>query len=145
MVSLDYRVAYSEVLEILKYVPKDYVNKIPNEMLQTFKQNANENYEFKYNVDKTLIEQNVSKTARYIIAILFRDYWATPEQRDKIIAKEKYDLDKIEQQKIEKYSYDNLFKTRPKDDIAIDNNEMIIYKETIFKKIIEKIKRILKM
>lgn len=33
-------------------------------------------------------EQNVSKKAKTIIAILFRDYWATDIQREKIKAKE---------------------------------------------------------
>ena len=33
-------------------------------------------------------EQKTSKIAKTIIAILFRDYWATPYQRERILAKE---------------------------------------------------------
>ncbi len=36
------------------------------------------------------------KRTKAIIAILFRDYWATPEQREKILAKQNYDRIQIE-------------------------------------------------
>lgn len=132
MVSVEYRNAYKEVLEILHYVSKEDVNKIPKEMLQTFEQNANIDYEFKYNPNETLEKQKVSEKARYIIAILFRDYWATEEQRNKIIAKEKYDLNNIEVQKQEKYSYDKLFENKQKNiesSTVKEHTELVEYKE----------------
>lgn len=83
MVDIKYANAYSEVLEILKYIPVEDYNKIPKNKIELFKTNANNDYSFKYNPNKTLDEQNVSKTAKAIIAILFRDYWATEIQRKK--------------------------------------------------------------
>lgn len=50
------------------------------------------NYKFNYNPNLTLEEQNVSKRARAIIAILFRDYWATDIQRNKIVKMQKMNL-----------------------------------------------------
>ena len=110
MIDIEYANAYTEVLEILKYISVEDYNKIPKSRIDLFKTNANKEYTFKYNPDKTLDEQNVSKTAKEIIAILFRDYWATDNQREKIMKKQNYDRQKLEEEKREKYNPDNLFK-----------------------------------
>ena len=61
-------------------------------------------------------EQNVSKITKGIIAILFRDYWATPIQKEKIIKKQKIERQKIELQKQEKYNIDVFKKKKQKTD-----------------------------
>ena len=114
MVSVEYANAYSEVLEILKYISKEDYEKIPNSKIELFKTNHNKEYIFKYNPNKTLDEQNVSKTAKAIIAILFRDYWATEIQKEKIITKQNYDRKQLEEKKKERYNSDNLFKNNEK-------------------------------
>ena len=78
MISIEYANAYNEVLEILKYISKEDYNRIPIEQIKLFEANANSNHIFSYNPEKTLDEQNVLKITKGIIAILFRDYWATP-------------------------------------------------------------------
>ena len=117
MVSVEYANAYSEVLEILKYISKEDYEKIPNSKIELFETNHNKEYIFKYNPNKTLDEQNVSKTAKAIIAILFRDYWATELQKEKIIAKQNYDRMQLEEKKKERYNSDNLFKNNKKKNI----------------------------
>ena len=69
-----------------------------------FKTYANNDHTFCYDTTKTLDEQNVSKTAKAIIAILFRDYWATEIQKQKITAKQNYDRQSLEEKKKEKYN-----------------------------------------
>ena len=135
MVNIEYKIAYSEVLEILKYISKEEFNKIPQDMLEMFKANAINNNEFVYNPRKTLQEQNVSETARTIIAILFRDYWATENQKEKILKKQNYDREKIKE---EMYNTNNIFKKHnTQQNEAYIKNEvaMIEYKESIFTKI----------
>lgn len=143
MVNVEYANAYSEVIEILNHIPKSDYDKIPNNMIEVFTRNNNKEYEFNYDVTKTLNEQNVSKIAKTIIAILFRDYWATPTQREKIITKEKYDIAKLEQEKRETYNPDNLFKKNNKslNNNALNQNTAIIeYKEeSHFKKLLNRI------
>lgn len=136
MVNLEYANAYSEVLEILKHISQEDYNKIPREKIILFQSNYNKEYNFTYDIYKTLDEQNVSKKAKTIIAILFRDYWATDTQREKIKEKEKNDH-KIKEQ--EKYNPDNLFKNNniEKENI-LNNNKMILYKEPLIKKILNK-------
>lgn len=143
MVNVEYANAYSEVLEILNHIPKSDYDKIPNNMIEVFIRNNNKEYEFNYDVTKTLNEQNVSKVAKTIIAILFRDYWATPTQREKIIAKEKYDIAKLEQEKREIYNPDDIFKKKEKnqeENIVSQNTSLIEYKESnFFERLLNKI------
>ena len=137
---------YNEVIEILNYIPKEDFNKIPTDIINMFKAYMNPNYHFKYDANKTLEEQNVSKEARTIIAIFFRDYWATPEQRDKIKAKERYDMTKREEEKRETYNTDDLFKNNPtKVETTNSSMAMIEYKESFIMKTIKRIKNIFKL
>lgn len=141
MVNIEYANAYSEVLEILNHIPKSDYNKIPTDMIKLFTTNKNKEYSFSYDVNKTLNEQNVSKKAKTIIAILFRDYWATPYQRERILAKEKYDIAKMEEEKREKYNPDDLFKTdKQKKEEQITNLPIEIKKENFFKRLVRFIK-----
>lgn len=144
MVEFQYANAYKEVLEILKYIQIEDYNKIPKTKIELFETYSNKDYVFEYNPRKTLNEQNVSKTAKAIIGLLFRDYWATEIQKDKIIAKQKYDRQQIELEKQEKYNSDNIFRNKNQDikqEKNINNTvSMITYKESIFNKILNKIK-----
>lgn len=141
MVELEYANAYTEVLEILKYISQEDYNKIPNEKIELFKTNCNKNYTFHYDITKTLNEQNVSKKAKVIIAILFRDYWATDIQRRKIKAKEEYDKQIKEKETKEKHNENSLLAkelNENKDDTK-NHTEIMIYKESLIKKIINRI------
>lgn len=118
MIDIEYANAYSEVLEILKYIPIEDYDKIPKNRINLFKTYANKDHAFCYNTTKTLDEQNVSKIAKGIIAILFRDYWATEIQKEKIIAKQNYDRMQIIEEKKEIYNYDNNFKNNNEKNIV---------------------------
>ena len=143
MVDIVYANAYKEVIEILKHVSKEDYDKIPEEKIKLFETNANKDYSFNYDINKTLDEQNVSKKAKTIIAILFRDYWATDAQREKIKAKEQYDRKIKEEENREKYNPDNLFKkqdlVKNTEDIMTEEVTMVEYKESIFRKIFNKL------
>jgi len=144
MAENQYAIAYSEVLEILKYISKEDYNKIPQEKLNVFKTNASKDYKLKYDPQRTLDEQNISKKAKAIIGLLFRDYWATESQREKIIRKQNYDRMKIEKEKQEQYNQNDIFKEKQinKNSINIENTSIIKYKKSLLSKILQKIKRI---
>lgn len=108
----NYSKAYKEVIEILKYMPEESVSKIPQEILETFKQKRDTEYDFKVIENKSFEEQNIMNETKAIFANIFRDYWATPNQRERIKTKEKYDLQKIEEEKRKKYNPDDIFKKR---------------------------------
>lgn len=142
MLDLEYGNAYKEVLEILKHISQEDYDKIPEEKIAFFERNFNKNYAFKYDINKTLDEQNVSKKAKIIIAILFRDYWATDEQREKIKVKEQHDRQIKEQEIQNKNNLDNNLKN---ENITSDNNKITLYKEPLIKRIISKIMNWIKL
>lgn len=143
MENIEYGIAYKEVLEILKYISKDEYNKIPVEKIELFKAKADESYEFKYNPALTLQEQKVSKRAKAIIAILFRDCWATQIQKEKILNKQKYDRQKIEEEKLQNYKPDDLFKkhiVEQAENTETNNITLVEYKESIWKRLVNRLK-----
>jgi hypothetical protein len=118
MVDNKYAVAYSEVLEILKHIPIEDYNKIPKNEIELFEAYADNDYTFNYDTSKTLEEQNVSDITKGIIILLFRNYWATEIQRNKIIAKQNFDRIKLEEKKKEKYNPDNIFTNNHKNSLV---------------------------
>ena len=152
MTDIEYANAYTEVLDILKYISKEDYEKIPKTKIQMFEENSNKNYNFKYDVDKTLEEQNVSEIAKMIIAILYRDYFATKEQRYVIIKKQREAREEQERQIRERIEQNRQIKEDDiktidvSTDLDLDYNynqgtSLEIYrKDNVLKKIIGKIK-----
>lgn len=145
MVDIQYANAYTEVLEILKNISQEEYNKVPKDRINLFKHNANKEYIFNYDSNKTLEEQNVSKTARAIIAILFRDYWATDVQRDKIKTfqnNKRYQIEEENKQNNTDIFHNKKDNANEKITEQTENMQLMEYKENIFMKIISKIKNI---
>ena len=140
----NYPKAYKEVIEILKYVPEESVNKIPQTMLDTFKTKMDKEYNFIVDINKAFEEQELLEETKAIFANIFRDYWATPYQKERIEAKEEYDRKQIEKLKQEKYNPNNIFKTREMqiNDKNINNLPMEVKKEKFYQKIISWMKKI---
>ena len=141
MITKEYAMAYTEVIEILKYVPDEDVQKIPKEKLEFYKGNMDKEYNYKIDMTKEFKEQKMSDITKAILANIFRDYWATPHQKERIEAKEKFDLKKLEEEKKEKYNPDDIFKGK-KEEIVIENTNLPveIKKETFFKILISFLK-----
>ena len=144
MVNVEYANAYREILEILQFISKEDFEKIPKNLIELFEEESNKKYVFSYNPDKTLEEQNVSKRARAIITILYRDYWADEEQKEKIKIEQKKDILTIEEQKKLMYDYENMFKNRndyaKAEAEAEETKIIVVQKENRIIKFINKIK-----
>lgn len=146
MINKEYAMAYKEVIEILKYVPDEDVAKIPQEKLDFYRANMDMSYNYKIDESKEFEKQEMSEIAKAVLANIFRDYWATQYQRERILAKEKYDLEKLEEEKREKYNPDYIFKNRKKEEIHIEeiNNLPIeVKKEKFYKRLISFIKNLI--
>lgn len=149
----NYPKAYKEVVEILKYVPKESVNKIPQTMIDTFNAKMDNTYNFSIDINKSFEEQELLEETKAILANIFRDYWATPYQKERIQAKERYDREKIEEEKRAKYNSD-IFQTKesnkPENKVEEEktnsNNLPIeVKKEKFYEKIINFFKKIFKL
>lgn len=108
----NYNKAYKEVLEILKHVPKQSVEKIPKEMIEMFEEEQDKSYNFEIDIEKSFEEQELLEETEAILANIFRDYWATPYQRERILAKEQQDRQIAEEQKKENYNLNDIFKKK---------------------------------
>lgn len=147
----DYPKAYKEVVEILKYVPEESVNKIPKEMLEMFNANMDKDYDFKVDTTKNFEEQNILEETKAIFANIFRDYWATPYQKERIEAKEQQDRDKLENEKRQAYNPNDIFRKKQnkvEEPVNIENyneNLPIEIKESFYKKIINFFKNLFRL
>lgn len=143
----NYKKAYKEVVEILKFVSKENVDKIPKEMLDMFEEEQDKEYNFKVDTTKSFEEQLLLEETKAIFSNIFRDYWANDYQRKVIIEKENMDRIKWEE---EKYDPNDLFKNNQKNfnkqnnNDKVDVNLTVIKKENSFKKLIDKIFKSLK-
>ena len=57
----EYREAFTEVNEILKYFNKDLLKKIPKEFIENIKENMSTTYKVIYDNTKSLNEQNIKQ------------------------------------------------------------------------------------
>lgn len=138
--------AYKEIYEILRIFPQDLVAKIPREKIDFFYNNMDINYKYDIKVD-TFDGQTMLEETKAILTILFRDYWATPTQKEKILDYENSIKDRLQEETRIKYNPDNLFKKKENQsdfEEKVEQMAMVEYKENIFKRIINKILSILK-
>lgn len=152
MITKEFAEALAEINEILKYLPEEYVEKIPKKLRDFFKEI--ESKEYKTNIDpyKTLDEQDLKPKTKTLITVLYRNYWCNEEERaelDKILIENDK---KYEEELREKYNPDNIFKKKDKDEeikeveetsLAVYNNKMWYQKafefiSNIFKKMLKK-------
>ncbi len=145
MINIAYAKAYTEVLEIIKYFPKEEYAKIPEEKIEFYKNNMDKDYNFKINPEIDLSEQSISPEANAIMINLFTDYYATEEQKIKIKNILDSNQQKEEQEKRERYNPDNIFKNRNTENIIQNEVALVEYKESIFKRFINKLKSIFYM
>lgn len=146
-----YAKAYTEVLEIIKYLPKNEYDKIEKEKINFFEDNKDNSYKFSINPNLPLDEQNISIEANSIIIVLFRDYFATENQKEKLNTILKQNEDKYQVEIRNKYNPDDIFKNKRFKIMETNTNEEIkntdlpieIKKENFFKKFIAYIKNLI--
>ena len=123
-----YARACTEVSEILKFLPKEEYEKIPQEEIKFYNENSDKDYYFKIN---SSIPSELQK-----------------QKRERIL---KYNF--IEQQKLakEQYNSNELFKNntensqeQKKQELQQDNTQLVEYKKSWIKTFINKIKLLFK-
>lgn len=137
-----YANSYSEVLTILNNIEGGY-EKIPLSVINNFKKNCNPDYIYQLDKNLPISEQKMLDTTKAILSVLFRNYWATNEQRKIILQHEKNERILIENEKIRRYGK-TVFDAKPENNTK-QSAEMIVYKENIISKIVNRIKRFFKM
>ena len=142
MINNTYAKAYTEVLEIIKYFPKEEYSKIPIEKIEFYKNNMDKNYNFTINPEIDFDKQNISAETKAIIVNLYRDFFANEQQKQKIEQILLLNQEREEQEKREKYNPNDIFKKRGKHESSNaqttesnSNTALIEYKESFFEKL----------
>jgi hypothetical protein len=127
-----------EVNALLDNVSDEVLKRIPNQFIQYLKEIESYDYYFEYDPLKTLEQQGFSDEALKIIGLIYKDYLCNDtEKREYINFLQEYSFNQ-EEEKRKKYNPENIFKSRQE---KLDKSTALIeYKETIFTKIINKIK-----
>lgn len=115
--------SYKELYEIIKKLPKKEQNKIPQSFIEQIKNNMDNNYQYRVEHFEDFENQEMLAETKALLALVYRDYLATPEERQEIIQKEKDEIKKDELEKQKKYNIDVFANKRAKEINKIENNQ----------------------
>ena len=137
MLELKYRNAFKEVDEILKYTDIDLVNRIPKKFISFLREHMNNDYEFYVQEGLSLNKQNLSEEASNIFALIYRDYWATEEEKQEFRKKDE------EERKLNEEKLEHIFDRKDNEPIEEKKtNQLIkIEHESFIKRLFSKLKR----
>lgn len=139
---------YAEVDLVLESMEDKYKNEVPKKLRRFFKESKLADYKKELNTKEPLDKQGFSNEALSILAFLNYEYWCKDENHKKELLNMYEENEKRYQEKLrEQYNPNNIFKKNVEKNIEKSsdiNNEvsMVEYKESNFKRIINKIKMI---
>lgn len=146
MVGVEYSIAISEVLDILKNTNEKDVNKISPEFMSFLKDNASKEYIPKFDYTNSIESLELSEKAIGILSVINSKFWCTPEQKENFDIILNNNENKYQAELREKYNPDNLFKNKVSQIETLESSvDMVEYKESILKRFINKLKSIFKM
>ena len=88
--------AVSEVIEILKHTDKKIVEKIPQKLIDFLFENEDKDYRPNIDFNDENWEKNIEEDTQAILALLYRDYIVSEEEKEKLIKEEKEESQKQE-------------------------------------------------
>lgn len=130
-----YEEAFTEVDEILKIMPVDLLSKIPMQFRQVISENKAINY--KVQIHNPIKEENLKKETIVILGLIYRDFLASPEEREELQSYDAHEIKRIEEEVKKQYDIENVFKKRKEEKNQIntdDSTNLILYKEDRFLK-----------
>lgn len=135
-----YQIACTQVIEILRNLPKKQYDMIPLEVIKYYEANIDKNYKFK-------IGEELSKQSRIIMITLIKKYFLNDIENELLDESLIRNSNIVENEKKEKYDVDKIFnKNKTYETLSNDiGKEMIEYKETIISKIVKFFKNIFKL
>jgi len=153
MVSLEFSEGISETLDVLKHTNRVYVDKISRKFMEFLEKNKSDSYSSNLDHSKKLNEMNLKEKTKDILAVIYMNYWCTPQQKAEYSELLRENERKYQEELREKYNPDNIFRNDTQQQNIIQDNasdessninlDMIKYKESFFSKIINKIKSII--
>jgi len=138
--------AYKEIYRIIEHSEKEIKDKIPRKFMNVIETAMSKEYEPNIDYNISINEQELMPETFAIMAVIYRDFICSKEKRTVLLENEKKELEKIEQEKRELYNPDNIFnKEKINKNTKTKENNMIKYKETILRKLLNKLKLLFKI
>lgn len=81
----NYRMALTEVNEILKYTDDNMVCRIPKKFISFVAENMDTSYKFKVQENVELFDQPIRNETKTILAMIYRDYFCNDIERQELI------------------------------------------------------------
>lgn len=136
------RMAYSEVDEFIELLPEDIKQKIPQNLRRIFKEEKDKNYVKKIAQNIPIKKQNLLEETLAIIAMLNLDYICEDED-EKERLREVYENNEKKYQKLFQMDFnDNEIFGKIDYNKKQEKNIVIIKKQTMFQKLVSKVKSI---
>lgn len=142
----EYREAFSEVEQILNLMPTNLSNKIPARFKNIISSEKSKTYTPR--ISEPFEECELKEETTIILAVIYRDFLCSKEEREELLERDKNKLLEFEQELREKYNPDNIFKNKKNYSESIEDNistetAIVEYKEKNFiQKLFDKIKHL---
>lgn len=144
-------IIFSELYVFISFLPLELKNKISKRFIKYVNDNANRVYCIQ--IAENVKRLELSRETEIIIGMIYRDFFCSNEERNKLYENEKKILSNYNNKKQGNYNIDDLLKNKKankvKDEMILNNqvnivnnnkNELLIIKEKWYKKIFDKIK-----
>lgn len=144
MISNNYSIAMAETLHYLKGISKHDIKKIPKEFITYLKENADTTYKCDFDYNKSLNDLDLKVETRGIISHICFNYWCETEEQKKLYLKRLRENEAIYQKELKSKYNTDVFANKRNNIKNEETVQLVKYKETWFKKILNKIKSIIK-
>ena len=137
--------ALTEVYEILKVTPIELTSKIPTKFRKMVEDNRARDYRF--NLEEPLDERDLKQETIVILGLIYRDFFADPEEREELQLKDKEEIKRVEEEMNKQYDMNTIFQQRNAKNKKNEEEEtdLILYKEqNFFKKLLSLIRGVFK-
>ena len=144
----EYLKAFSEVEQIIKLMPESLQRKIPHKFKNIISTEKSQTYI--PNITEPFEECNIMEETKIILAVIYRDFLCSEEEKIQIKLKDEQKLMEYEKELREKYNPNDIFKNKKTIQTTIENdiskeNAIIEYKQKNFiQRLFEKIKHLFK-
>lgn len=141
-----YKNAFKQVYEILQNTDTELVKKIPAKFIEFLQNNMNTDYQTNIDNNIDIDKQVLLPETEDILALIYRSYWATDEEKQEFSDKDKQELEKIKENiKSEYKDITEIFQKRKNiNNFTLDNSLVVIPKENFIQKLLKKILNIFK-
>lgn len=129
--SIQYKKAYVELNEILNHLSNEQRDKISANFINNISSNMDRDYKFTFDESKGILEQNLMVETEALLVEIYERYLAPDEEKELWQKYDRFCLNKIENEKKEKYNVDVFSKKNiiEKQNLVISNKDSLNKKD----------------